>query len=97
MTTAEILELVKAGFTPQQIVELQSASPAAHGPVAAAPDAPRSAGKSTPDWIVQHGINKAARRALAAQMRADGRITKAMTPAQRQAAWAKAKKAAKIA
>lgn len=44
---------------------------------------------ATPDWIVQHGINKAARRALAASLRAKGIDPKG-------AAWTKAKKAAGI-
>jgi activator of 2-hydroxyglutaryl-CoA dehydratase len=92
LSIADIKELVALGFTPEQIVAASSASSAAgaESTVVAPPKAP----KTTPAWIVQHGINKAARRKLAAELRAKGVSLKG---AKGAAAWAKAKKEAGIA
>lgn len=94
LSIADIKELVALGFTPEQIVASMGASASsatgAESTVAAPPKAP----KATPDWIVQHGINKAARRKLAAELRAKG---VSLQGAKGAAAWAKAKKEAGIA
>jgi hypothetical protein len=95
LSIADIKELVALGFTPEQIVAASSASSAssaagAESTVVAPPKAP----KATPAWIIQHGINKAARRKLAAELRAKGVSLKG---AKGAAAWAKAKKEAGIA
>lgn len=86
-TLAEVKALLEMGFSTADIRALAEAGEpvVAESPVAEAP-----APKTTPDWIVQHGINKAARRTLAAQMRAR---KEPITPTS----WKKAKKAAGIA
>lgn len=83
---SEIRTAVDLGFTLAEARELVLGAPvAAESPVAEA-----TLPKAVPSWIVQHAVNKAARRTLAAQMRAKGQQPKG-------AAWAKAKKAAGIA
>lgn len=91
-TAAEVLELIRAGASPAEVIELQRASSAAGAESTVA--APPKAKANTPDWIVQHGVNKAARRALAAELRAKG---VSLSGPKGQAAWKKAKKAAGIA
>lgn len=92
MTTAEALKLAKAGFTPADIIALAQASGSTGAASTVA--APPKVKAETPAWIVQHGINKAARRALAADLRAKG---VSLVGPKGSAAWAKAKAAAKVA
>ena len=85
--TTLISALIAKGFTPAQALAIADGeSPKAASPAVA----PAKTAPETPAWIVQFAQNKAARRALAADLRAKGVEPKG-------AAWAKAKKAAKIA
>lgn len=87
-TAQEIIELVKAGVSPAEIVEMQRASSAAgaESTVAAPP-----VEKAVPEFIVRFAQNRAARRALAADLRSKG-----IDPSD-QKAWRKAKKEQGIA
>ena len=85
-SAAEILELIRSGVTPSEIVELQRASSEAGAASTVA--APPKAKAATPDWIIQHGIRKAARRKLAADLTA--KLGRRYTAAE----WKKATKAA---
>lgn len=92
-TAQEIIELVKAGVSPAEIVEMQRASSAAgaESTVAAPP-----VEKAVPEWIVRFAQNKAARRALAATLRESDPTIDFSTP-KGQATWRKAKKQAGLA
>jgi hypothetical protein len=94
LSIADIKELVALGFSPAEIVASLGASASSAAGAESTVVAPPKAPKTTPAWIVQHGINKAARRKLAAELRAKGVSLKG---AKGAAAWAKAKKEAGIA
>lgn len=93
-TAQEIIELVKAGVSPAEIVEMQRASSAAGAESTVA--APPREKPAVPAWIVQHAQNKAARRALAATLRESDPTIDFSTP-KGQATWRKAKKQAGLA
>lgn len=86
-----VREAIDAGFTLAEArvlaADLAPAAVSAESPVAVA--SPPKA-KAVPAWIVEHAQRKAARRTLAAELRAKG-------VAPKGAAWTKAKKAAGIA
>lgn len=86
-TPAEILEMVKSGVSVDDIERLAAVSSRVEAPASSTDGAPK-AKASTPDWLVARGERKAARRALAATLRASG--VDLSTDAGRKA-WAEAK------